>query len=48
MDALTQAIRSENIEMIIAMCDLNSDLLSSSPDGMVVLVKAFVEKYSKK
>ena len=48
MDALTSAIRSENIEMIMAMCDMNMDLLSHSPDGMVVLMKAFVEKYSKK
>jgi hypothetical protein len=48
MDALTSAIRSENIEMIMAMCGMNMDLLSQSPDGMVVLMKAFVEKYSKK
>jgi len=48
MDALTSAIRSENIEMIMAMCELNMDLMNHSPDGMVVLMKAFVERYSNK
>jgi len=34
--------------MIMAMCDLNASHLNDSRDGMEALIKAFIEKYSKK
>jgi hypothetical protein len=37
----------ENVEMIMAMCDLDS-APDFSKDGIDALIKAFVKKYSKK
>lgn len=47
--SLTQAVQQskENVEMIMAMCDLDS-VPDFSKDGVDALIKAFVKKYSKK
>ena len=49
MNALTEAVQTsqENVQMIMAMCDLDQDSLNNSQDGMEALIKAFVKKYKK-
>jgi len=48
MNTLTEAVHSGNVEMILAMCELDMSTLNSSPDGMKVLMEALIKKYSKK
>jgi hypothetical protein len=50
MQSLTQAIQQsgENVQMIMAMCDLDSSTFDDTKDGMEALIKAFVKKYSKR
>ena len=48
MDTLTQAIQSEQSELILASCGLDTKHIAGSNDGMEALIKAFVEKYSEK
>lgn len=50
MNSLTEAILTsqENVQMILAMCDLDQDSLNNSQDGMEALIKAFAKKYEKK
>jgi len=49
MDSLTEAVKQDpaNVQMIMAMCDLDMQLLNTSQDGMEALFKGFIQKYSK-
>ena len=49
MQALSEAIQQseENVQMILAMCDLDQDAFNNSKDGMEALIQAFVKKYKK-
>lgn len=49
LKSLSQAVQQsrENVEMIMAMCDLDS-APDFSKDGIDALIKAFVKKYSQK
>jgi len=46
MHTLTQAIQSDQAEIIISSCGLDSSSVASSKDGMEALIKAFVDKHS--
>lgn len=48
MQTLTQAIQSDQIQLILASLGLPSDTLNNSADGMEALIRALVKKYSKK
>jgi len=48
MNTLTQAIQSENIEMIMATCGLDPSTLSNNRDGMQALIAALIAKHSAK
>ena len=49
MQALSEAIQQseENVQMILAMCDLDQGELNNSKDGMEALIQAFIKKYKK-
>jgi hypothetical protein len=38
----------ENVEMILLMCDLDPSYLHTCGDGIEALVKALIDKHSKK
>jgi hypothetical protein len=48
MGALTQAIQSDQVELILASCGLDPTKVMSADDGMDALIKGLIEKYSKK
>jgi len=48
MNTLTQAIQSENIEMIMATCGLDASTLTNNRDGMQALIAALIAKHSTK
>ena len=49
-DALTTAMRQnpENAQMILLMNELDPSMLSQSRDGIEALIRALIQKYSKK
>ena len=42
MNALTQAIQSDQVSLILAALGLSNNTLNSSADGMEALIKALV------
>ena len=50
MKSLTEACHTsqENVQMIMAMCDLDSSVMNTSNDGIEALIKAFAQKFEKK
>ena len=48
MGALTQAIQSDQVELILESCGLDPSKAQGSNDGMDALIKGLIEKYSKK
>jgi len=45
MNALTQAIQSDQIDVILASCGLGA---ATSQDGIEALIKGLTDKYSEK
>ena len=49
MSTLSKAIlESDQVELILASCGLDTSKIKDSPDGMDALIKAFIDKYSPK
>jgi hypothetical protein len=48
MRTLTQAIQSDQAEIILASCGLDSSHLTNAKDGMEALMNALIAKYADK